>query len=196
MRRGLDESGTLAVGAAGTYVVADWSILHRRAVATASGINRHMMKMSFWRTAYPPRRDWINTPRFELRTAEYGFHDFGPDKLNWIHGSPVSQGERLPTATDGPGSLHFLDRYIASKLFWLWGEPAPSFKGGPCWPAHYGGDGGHKYGWPPTSESTPTTARDALIAHKKLGAGARVVGELAVLREEVQELKALLLARL
>ena len=38
--------GTRAVGPAGTIVVADWSILHRRAAATATDVQRHSARYS------------------------------------------------------------------------------------------------------------------------------------------------------
>ena len=102
-----------------------------------------MLKLSFWRRSYPPRRDWPHTRGFSLRTANYTAHydptvtfDYG--SRNAVHAAP-SLGQLPTPATGGqPGSLHFLERWVASKFFWLCGEPAPTFLGGPCWPNHYG----------------------------------------------------------
>ena len=196
-----DEStqGTPAVGPPGTIVVADWSILHRRAEATAQGFQRHMLKLSFYRSSYPPRRDWLRTPGFELATADYSigpYAEWGERGVPWVHAEPAAPtaAAALPSTTSGPGSLHFLDRFIAAKFFWLCGEPAPTFLGGPAWPAHYGanGRGGRSsYGAPGSAGSTHARAWRGGAA-----SDGELAGEVARLREEMAELKALLQAKL
>jgi hypothetical protein len=68
------QTGTPLAGPAGTLAVADFSVMHRRAAATApAGVKRHMLKMVFWRTA-PPRHDWLPAPDFDLRTVLIAMH--------------------------------------------------------------------------------------------------------------------------
>ena len=101
------QRGTPLAGPAGTIAVADFSILHRRGAASAPSGTRHMLKMVFWRTA-PPQRDWLHTPGFELRTADYGSP---PPPL--VPGQPHVQ-EVDPIGTLGVRSATMMNRWDGS----------------------------------------------------------------------------------
>ena len=58
------------VASAGTVVLTVYSIWHRRAASTATGV-RHNLKYCYFRTT-PPKRDWITEADFDLATADYG----------------------------------------------------------------------------------------------------------------------------
>jgi hypothetical protein len=68
--------------------------MYRRAAATAEGVHRHMLKLSFYRSSYPPRRDWPRTPDFALNTADYGigsYAEWGERGMPWLHGAPPAR---------------------------------------------------------------------------------------------------------
>ena len=84
----------------------------------------------FWRRS-PPRRDWLHTEGFDLRTAQYG----NPGTHTDDHVGEVdvigSFGVRTPSS---------MARHVAQKMYWLCGLPPPRMLGGQAWPGnpHYG----------------------------------------------------------
>ena len=94
---------------AGSIIITQYAIWHRRSVSTATGI-RNLLKYNYWRTA-PPERDWRIEPDFDFATADY--------------------------ALAGPRFREqFRDTYDAAEMFfWLCGK-ADEFQlmGGQGWP--------------------------------------------------------------
>ena len=86
-KRRLEEQGVLLEGPAGTIGIHHQSILHRRAVSTATGL-RQMLKYNYWRTARP-QRDWLIEDDFDFHTAYYGGHEtaiFSAHMFYWLCG--------------------------------------------------------------------------------------------------------------
>ena len=99
------EKGTPTDGPAGSLAIHAQNILHRRGESTAEGV-RHMLKYSYWRT-FPPNRDWIIEPDFDLQTAYYGGHGVAryiAHMFYWLCGKGdefrIIGGQAWPWATE------------------------------------------------------------------------------------------------
>ena len=107
-------AGTVkATGPAGTVLLTEPTLWHRRARADTPGPDRHLLKYHCWRQS-PPARDWIVEA------------DFDPGRLNehFLMGAPMSYRRNIQDCHDA-----------AELYLWLCGrhgefEPL----GGPGWP--------------------------------------------------------------
>ena len=94
---------------AGSILITNYAIWHRRSESTGTGV-RHNLKYNYFRTA-PPERDWVVEPSFDLVSADY----------------------RTPAPTY---RQQFRDCYDAAEmLFWMRGEHEKYGSiGGQGWP--------------------------------------------------------------
>eukprot|EP01052_Picozoa_sp_SAG31_P014819 SAG31_NODE_933_length_10897_cov_15.489442_3_plen_156_part_00 len=107
----VDPSGgrrILTSSPAGTIIVTDYPILHRRA-ASHVPCQRNLLKYMYWRTA-PPERDWVG--------SSMPF-DFGRANYHSPHAGAVMGDCEL----------------VARRFFWLCGRPFPTkLLGAQGWP--------------------------------------------------------------
>jgi hypothetical protein len=110
-----DVRGVSTASPAGTVMITNYAILHRRSPSLASNwvgppMTRYMLKWCYWRLA-APQRDWIVEEDFNYATADYGGHfDY-----------------RAAGARD-------VAKFVAEAFYWLCGMPMPKLVGGQAWP--------------------------------------------------------------
>ena len=113
---------------AGSIIITQYAIWHRRSVSTATGI-RNLLKYNYFRTA-PPQRDWLADPAFDFTQVNFRNDNALPEK--WYDSVRVAQ-----------------------LFLWLCGlEDRFEFKGGQSWPITAGTPYQIREGLPPVLAST------------------------------------------
>ena len=84
--RGIDQPAVKATGPAGTVIISDYAILHRRSGSEGCvPCTRNLVKYCYWRTQ-PPARDWLREDDFDFAAADYNSVDVHePNPRTWSY---------------------------------------------------------------------------------------------------------------
>ena len=84
--RAIDQPAVKATGPAGTVIISDYAILHRRSGSEGCvPCTRNLVKYCYWRTQ-PPARDWLREDDFDFAAADYNSVDVHePNPRTWSY---------------------------------------------------------------------------------------------------------------